>query len=99
MSDLTPETLKTFASDSSIERHPELAWNTLMILRSQAMLHVTAWEADRKRLQAMRLAAEQCDVAMDGASVHGLPQQLPKPYRQQWTEAHTALRAAIAEQA
>lgn len=101
MSDPTPETL--LASVNQIHerfmgmmgRVPEGITNDL----AEVQLAAAAWEADRKRLHAMRLAAEQCDVAMDGASVHGLPQRLPKPYRQQWAEAHTALRAAIAVQA
>jgi hypothetical protein len=41
-------------------------------------------------------ALERCDVSMDTAAVHGLPQQLPAAYRDSWAAAHTAARKALA---
>jgi hypothetical protein len=42
---------------------------------------------------------ERCDVSMDTAAMHGLPQQLPSAYRDSWAAAHTATRAALARRA
>ena len=42
-------------------------------------------------------ALKACELAMDTAALHGLPQELPPTYRDSWADAHIAARAAIAK--
>jgi hypothetical protein len=60
-------------------------------------------EAERDRLRAeverLRAALGRCDVVMDTAAMHGLPQQLPQVYRDSWAASHLAARAALARRA
>lgn len=42
-------------------------------------------------------ALEACELMMDTAALHGLPQHLPPAYRDKWAERHIAARAAIAK--
>jgi hypothetical protein len=37
-----------------------------------------------------------CDIVMDTAAIHGLPQQLPPAYRDSWSEAHKSARELLA---
>lgn len=49
--------------------------------------------ADVRRL---REALKACDIVMDTAAIHGLPQQLPPAYRDSWARAHTNARTTLA---
>lgn len=51
-----------------------------------------ALAAERDRLRA---ALTACDVVMDTAALHGLPQQLPPAYRDSWAAAHLGARAEL----
>jgi hypothetical protein len=46
-------------------------------------------------IRTLRTALEACEVVMDTAAIHGLPQQLPQVYRDSWAKAHIAARAAL----
>ncbi len=41
-------------------------------------------------------ALKQCDIVMDTAAIHGLPQNLPDAYRESWAAAHTQARKLLA---
>ena len=50
--------------------------------------------AERNRL---RDALHMCDVVMDTAAMHGLPQQLPPAYKESWAAVHTNAREVLKE--
>jgi hypothetical protein len=53
---------------------------------------VNALLEENKRLRA---ALEACEVVMDTAALHDLPQQLPPAYRESWAAAHMGARNAL----
>jgi hypothetical protein len=65
-----------------------------------AGLESTCERYDELKHECRRLlaVAEACEVAMDTAALHGLPQQLPSAYRESWADAHTTLRTLLAGQ-
>jgi hypothetical protein len=50
----------------------------------------------RAECARLREALAACELALDTAAQHGLPQQLPPAYRESWAAAHTAARDALA---
>lgn len=46
-------------------------------------------------VRRLRAALDQCDMVMDTAAIHGLPQELPDVYRNSWAAAHIAARKAL----
>lgn len=45
----------------------------------------------------MRAALQACEIVMDTAAIHGLPQQLPPAYRDSWAAAHEAAREVLSD--
>lgn len=48
-----------------------------------------------EELEPLRRALAACELAMDTAALHNLPQQLPPTYRQAWAEAHEQARDVL----
>jgi hypothetical protein len=83
----------------------EAAAQYARLLSGEAGRSVKAEEVERLAAENAALRAERdrllgllaaCELAMDTAAQHGLPQQLPPAYRESWAAAHTAARAALA---
>jgi hypothetical protein len=61
-----------------------------------AEVGLTVGQVDKVIADRLRTALEHCDVVMDTAAIHGLPQQLPEVYRDSWARTHIEARAALA---
>ena len=81
----------------------EATWRRWRLMRDPEVFHREATSFDWRALldiveeaqareEALRLIAEQVDVAMDGAAIYGVKAVLAPPYWRQWVEAHKALR-------